>query len=284
MIDVLSATPADLCAAGLAQGVSHADYHAAPGVSKSGLDQFARSPAHFKAYLSGARIETDALRLGRLTHWAILEPQDCKLVQAPDVDRRTKAGKAEWLEFLESLEGACAEAVTADELAQIKAMRAAVYAHPKARALLERPGACEGSAWWIDRKSGELCRCRPDKFTDDGFLLDLKTTCDASPESFSRSCLKYRYHVQAAFYSDGIHAATGRVPFGFVFVAVEKTPPYGVGVYTLDPEAVELGRTLYRAELSALAQCRERQAWPAYSERIERINLPAWAYREENDL
>ena len=97
--------------------------------------------------------------------------------------------------------------------------------------------------------TGILCRCRPDFWREDDIIVDVKTTEDASPEEFSRSLAKWRYHVQAPFYMDGIELATGRRPKGFVFLVVEKKPPYAVAAYTLDPESIELGRSEYRADL-----------------------------------
>lgn len=264
----------DLVRLGLVQGVSNEDYHAAPGVSKSGLDRLARSPAHYLAYLREDRRETPALRLGRLIHSAILEPDSLALAIAPDCDKRTKAGKEAWAGFERQAAGC--QIVTADEAEQVRRMRDAVYTHPAARRLLFAPGVAEASGWWFDQTSGELCRCRPDYWREDGILVDLKTTEDAG-SAFAKSCANYRYHVQAAFYSDGVEAVTGESPAGFVFVCVEKAPPYAVAVYSLAPMDVELGRAIYQRNLMTLAECKISHQWPAYPETIQVLSLPGWA-------
>jgi exodeoxyribonuclease VIII len=264
----------DLVQMGLVSGLSNEAYHAAPGVSKSGLDRLAKSPAHYLAYLREDRKETPALRLGRIIHRAILEPDTLALAIGPDCGKRSKEDKATWAAF-EAASAGC-EIVTADEAEQIRHMRDAAYNHPAARRLLFAPGVAEASGWWFDQTTGELCRCRPDYLRTDGILADLKSTEDAGP-GFKRSCANYFYHKQAAFYVDGVTAITGETPAGFVFVAVEKQPPYAVATYQLDAVALEVGRALYQRDLMTLAECKISHRWPGYSEQIEVLSLPGWA-------
>lgn len=160
---------------------------------------------------------------------------------------------------------------------QLHAMRDAVHNHPAAHALLTSvPGEAEKSVYWIDPTTGVLCRCRPDWWRDDWIIPDLKTTDDASPEGFAKSIANWRYDVQAAFYMDGIEQATGKRPKSFVFIAVEKKPPYGVGVYVLDSDSLELGRAQYQHDLRIYAECVRTGEWPGYGDKIQTISLPAW--------
>jgi exodeoxyribonuclease VIII len=165
--------------------------------------------------------------------------------------------------------------LTAEEWGQLHAMRDAVMAHPKAAALLSKKGKAEQSVYWRDVVTGVLCRCRPDYLTDDDYVVDLKSTEDASQEEFAKSVANYRYHVQHPFYVDGL-AAVGRKPRAFVFIACEKNAPYAVGVYVLDAAAVELGRMQYSRDIAAYAECLASGQYPAYSERIENLALPGW--------
>lgn len=160
---------------------------------------------------------------------------------------------------------------------QLHAMAAAVHAHPAAHALLTGvPGEAEKSVYWIDPATGVLCRCRPDWWRDDNVIVDLKTTEDASPEGFAKSMANYRYDVQAAYYLDGVQQATGKRPKAFVFIAVEKKPPYAVGVYVLDSESREIGRAQYQHDLRVYADCLANDNWPGYGDKIQTISLPAW--------
>lgn len=167
--------------------------------------------------------------------------------------------------------------LTAEQWDQLHRMRDSVMNHPAACALLYgKPGKAEVSVYWRDAMTGELCRCRPDWWRDDDVLVDLKTTDDASPEGFAKSMANWRYDVQDPFYRDGVKAATGREVRAFVFVAVEKKPPFAVGVYVLDSESVELGRAQYRADLRTYAECIRTGVWPGYGEKIQTISMPAW--------
>lgn len=161
---------------------------------------------------------------------------------------------------------------------QLHAMRDAVMQHPMAAKLLDySKGLAEQSVYWIDPETGVLCRCRPDWWRQDlGIVLDVKTTDDASPEEFRRSLHKWRYHVQDPFYMDCIKQATGTRPRAFLFLAVEKKPPYAVAIYQLDAESVEQGRKEYRQDLDLYAECERTGQWPGYGERIQSISLPEW--------
>lgn len=167
---------------------------------------------------------------------------------------------------------------------QILAMRDAVMNHPSAFAILHHVKDIIG---------------------------DLKTTEDASPEGFAKSIANWRYDVQHAYYMDGTRLAleqgkcnppqegkaelsvywtdpvTGVLcrcrpdfwrgyPKHFAFIAVEKKPPYAVGVYVLDSEGVEIGRAQYQHDLRVYAECVRTGVWPGYGDKIQTISLPAW--------
>ena len=258
-------------------GLSNADYHAHPAISKSGLDKIAKSPAHYKAAREAEHEGGDALVFGSAFHDYILLPatfQTAYTVLPPDFNGRTKEGKA----MLESIRQSGQTILKAEWLTAIEGMAAAIAAHPKASALLQG-GKAEQSIFWTDEDSGIDCRCRPDYLHPGGIIVDLKSTTDASPEEFARSVAKYRYHVQDAFYSEGYYQATGQWPRGFVFIAVEKTAPYAVACYSLDDDAKAYGHELFRRDLETLLEAEKSQEWTAYSQEIETLSLPAWAYR-----
>lgn len=180
--------------------------------------------------------------------------------------------QAEWLQNNQGR-----TVLTQEQWNQLHAMRDAVMSHEAASKLLAGvPGKAEQSVYWHDKATGVLCRCRPDFWREDDLLVDLKTTDDASVDGFAKSIANWRYDVQAPFYMDGVQAATGRKPKGFVFIAVEKKPPFAVGVYVLDAESTELGRAQYRADLKRFAECERTGEWPGYGNKIQAISVPAW--------
>lgn len=327
---------------GVFPGIPNAEYHGGPGISKSGLDIIHRSPMHYKAAReAGPRESTPAQRRGTLVHDLVLEPEtfwdryaepfvapEGAISTVDEIKERLKAIGAEapskakrdelkailqaadpTVVFLDDAKAAHAASVgdktiiSAEELARAQAMAEAVMSHPVAGKLLSpKAGVAELSCYWLDEETGVLCRCRPDFWRDDGIVVDLKTTADASPEGFAKSINDWRYHVQQAFYEDGMKAAgkqapeqraddpTGLVmadgwgrplPKAFVFVAVENEYPHPVGVYRIETESVEIGRREYRADLAAYAESLRTDKWPGYSDRIEPISLPAWRLRQE---
>jgi hypothetical protein len=274
----------ELVKRGVVLDVCAADYHSAPGVSKSGLDRLAQSPAHYRAWLIEERKETPALRFGRIAHRYTLEPDQCALVIAPDCPKQSKEDKTRHKAAQDEADALGAYLVSADEAEALRRMRESVYLHPIARKIVMARGPVECCAWWYDQHSGELCRCRPDKAVmppnGGAILADLKTTEDASPDPFARAVAKYRYQVQAAFYSDGWAAATGQHVDSFLFVALEKSAPFACAVYELDAAALEYGRMLYQRDLMTLAQCKIERRWPAYSDHIKTLSLPRWAMKE----
>ena len=81
--------------------MTEAQYRASEAISKSDIDYIAppRTPAHYKAHKDGllVREETPAMRLGTLTHRAILEPdsmQSAFAVRPDGLSFTTKEGKA----------------------------------------------------------------------------------------------------------------------------------------------------------------------------------------------
>jgi hypothetical protein len=172
------------------------------------------------------------------------------------------------------------EIVTSAEYRTATRQAIALGAVPEVAALLGGAGAAEVSFFWADPETGITCKGRADwVFRTDGgvILLDLKTTEDASPEAFGRSCARYGYHMQAAWYSDGWAACTGDNVLGFVFGAVESGWPHIAQAYMLDDDSTMKGRAENRRLLNQYAACLDSDTWPGYATEVHSINLPAWA-------
>lgn len=256
------------------------EYHGGEGISKTGLDRIARSPAHFYASTLDPSRPPERDRAGQLegqlAHCAILEPAefDKRYIVGPDVSRNTKA----WKEFLESAGDRIA--IKPDQYEVAMRQAESVRRLPDIAEALAA-GDPEVSAYWTDPRTSVLCRCRPDWVHPVGedavILLDVKTYSDASPEEFARQCARKAYHKQAAYYSDGYAAASGKRVLAFIFIAVETDWPYAAGATMLDDQAIEQGRIEYRRNLETYAQCLKTGQWPGYSTGIETVSLPRWA-------
>ena len=258
-------------------GLSNPDYHRHAAISKSKLDLINKSPAHYWArYLDPERVRpepTKAMILGSAFHTLVLEEdkfQD-EYVVSPTFNRRTKDGKAEYEAFQEAHKGKVA--LTSEDADLLFRMQESVFKHPAASKLLQiKGGKAEQTFMWDDENTGLQCKCRPDwHLPNEKLVIDLKTTEDASPNGFSRSIDRYRYHVQAAWYLRGCPKSEA-----FLFIAVEKTPPFAVVCYQADYEMVQAGERAMDVNLHLLQACMESDKWPSYSTTIETLSLPRW--------
>jgi exodeoxyribonuclease VIII len=165
-------------------------------------------------------------------------------------------------------------------------MRDAVFAHPAASILLQAGEAEQRVDWTWQGEDADFnpiqvkCKSKMDWQSHNGFIVDLKTTEDASKSGFGKSVWNYRYHVQGAFYCDAYEQYHGQAPRGFLFIAVEKKPPFAVALYFLTPEQMDIGRREYERDLRVYHQCLLRNEWPSYGTGIEPIELPGWAYKQ----
>lgn len=263
-----------------------ADYHSIDAASASRLKSVRRSLAHCKWQMDHPE-QSPAMAFGEALHTFLLEfnrfESDYEI--AEQVDRRTTAGKKYWSD----LQASGKPIVTREDFDSILAICGGIKQNIVAWRLLGDPllGRNELSCFWRDAKHDIDCKMRADRLVEVSsigpLIVDLKTTTDASPEAFTRSIDRFGYHIQGAHYMDGL-AACGIDCVGFCIVAVEKDPPYGVAVYRLSDDTIEQGRRETRRLLAKYAKAVKTGVWGGYSERIEEINLPAWAFDEEMAL
>lgn len=248
-------------------------YHADPAYSFSAIKQAMRSPAHLKAWLTAPPEQTPAMRIGTLTHLAVLQPDlfGSTTAVAPIVDRRTKEGKSIWEQFQAQNTGK--EIITNDEREQLTAMRDSVRIHPAASALLGE-GTAEVSVFNQCVETGLPLKARMD-WVRENAIVDLKTTEDASPAGFAKSVSNYRYDLQAAHYRRMLKLQ-GRGELPYILIAVEKEAPFAVAVYRLDEGDLTLADMQMQQQLRAIASCCEFNSWPAYSREVETLTLPKW--------
>lgn len=168
------------------------------------------------------------------------------------------------------------------EVAQVHEMADALRRHPVASALFSpERGKPEQTLIWRDEETGVWRRARLDWLPDPtgGRLIagDYKTANSADLDSIQRSVYKFGYHMQAAWYLDGLQAL-GFADFpAFVFVFQEKTPPYLITVIELDVVAQRIGRERNRKALEIYRDCTAADHWPGHATDIELIALPGWA-------
>lgn len=278
--------------------MTNEQYHAdASRISKSGLDKINRSPAHYwESYLNPnrrEREEKDYFLKGTASHALILEPNvfhseyylfdDSEKVA--ELERNGSKRPRLTSEYKSWKEGVIMEnegltPLPPQDYEYYSRILDAVHSHPAARAFLQK-GVAEKTFFWEDFETGAPCKCRPD-FLDvnNDIIVDLKFVKDASKNGFGRAAYNHRYHVQAPFYLDGVLASESDfIPQGFVFIAVEKEPPYAVAVYLAEGEVLQLGRREYTRNLETYMECINSGRWPSYNESISPLSLPNYAFK-----
>ena len=240
-------------------------------LSSTDLRRLLRSPAHFK---NPTIADSPALAFGSLAHAFILEPNLAETRYRPrsDVDGRTKEGKQvrEWESSLAASQGVKFVS-RADYDAAIN-IASATRAHLGASQLLNG-GQAEIAGLLSDFEEINA-RIKPDYLTDE-HIVDVKTTTDARADAFTRSIMNFGYAVQAAYYVD-VAAAIDGIKRKFYWVAVEKDAPYAVAVFEASDAMVEHGRRQYKRAIELYKECASLDIWPAYSQQIQQLELPAW--------
>jgi hypothetical protein len=261
--------------------ISNADYHGSAPLSKSNLHLLTKSPAHFKYALDHKSETTAAMSFGTAFHAYVLEPEKFneEFIVAPKIDRRTAEGKRIAAEIAESGKIPISE----EDMTVIQTMAENVLSNQYAARLLS--GEKEQSYFWTDERTGIQLKCRPDcrtDFANVSVIVDLKTCNNAETNAFFRDCIKYGYDLQAALYTRGVEKVEGR-PHRFVFIAVEKEPPYAFNILEADRLFIEKGNADLERYLDTVVRCTETNNWYGYNGENGEPNLiclPAWLAKD----
>lgn len=259
------------------------EYRQHPAISRSELFKIAESPEKFKYYQENPEEPTPALIFGQLFHAMALQPETVaeQFAVAPNVDRRTKEGKKEWLEFQEMSKGWTV--VTEDMIEQATAMCEALKRNEFVAKLLK--GEKEKPFFWVDDLTNEECKCRVDCITNINgldIIVDLKTAENADTDTFMRHAVKYGYDLQAAMYSEGVRKCTGK-ECAFVFIVIEKKPPYSVNILQADKAFITHGFDMFRELLGIYHDCKQTGNWYGYLGKhniINSLELPPYIAKE----
>jgi len=228
----------------------------------SNLKYMAASPAHYEWRVQQQDDDSLARRIGRGGHAMLLGMPVVRYMGR-------RAGKA-WLSF--RADNADKEILSPKEWAIADGITTAVRRHPIASKLLLEDTTLEETIEW--EFLGKKCTSRPDARLGTTRLVDLKTTRCAEPRKFERDAMWMGYHSQFAFYAKAIETAFGARPEECYCVAVESKPPFAVTVLELTPGALAQGEKLWRLWFERLLQCEAANHWPAYTDAIERLDVP----------
>ena len=233
-----------------------------------------KSPKHFEAkYLKGLISDetTDAMRFGSLVHCLSLTRSEFPSLYAiaPQCDRRTKAGKAiyqEWLEMKGDREPVKEESYEradsiADNLGELPWKKRLV--DPK----------YEQALFW--RHGNLKFRAKPDVYdASTRHLYELKTTMAANPSAFISEIFRRHYDVSLVHYREGIKHVFGHYPEKHSFLVAEKSAPYVCYEIEVPDEVIEIGHEKWLDAVETLSECYASETWPSY---LIDFKVPKWA-------
>lgn len=278
----------------IADNVSAEDYHSTKAlISKSTLDIADTSGAHYLYYLDpescpgydpdDAQEETVAeeLIIGNAFHTLVLEPMafSRRYVELPDFgDMRSSTNRAVRDAWIRNDSGGRTP-LKRQHLRMINGMRDSLMREPYMRKLLD-DGQPEVTAVCIDPHTGLPCKARTDWLSRIRIGFDLKSAKDASRRWWRLEAGRRRLAVQSTFYPHVFQQAGVELE-GFVFGVVEKTPPYAVGLYTLEEDDLLAGEQMYMRNLRDIRRWIESGRFPGYTDgKVESIRLPAFSRDE----
>lgn len=270
---------------GIHRNVPFSDYLAWPGISQSTLKGYARSPKHGRHLELHGREASASLRFGDAADAAIFEPERFArdYVALPKFDGHPnskvhKEAKAAW-----EASNADKVIITSQQMADAMELRDTIRRNKRAWHLLaEAKGIRQLSFAWVDAETGLACKGRCDVLCQANYedlkgpcLVDLKTTRWPDPSTFPKDVGLYSYHMQLAFYLDGLNAISpaARRP---IIVAVENAAPFDVVTHELSSAAIESGRIRYRRLLRNYRECQDKNHWPGTCEGINLLSLRRW--------
>jgi exodeoxyribonuclease VIII len=267
-------------AAAVSYGQSDPSYRSEAAYAQSHVKHILRSPAHYLAAKQRRFAPTISMQIGSALHCLVLEGQeqfDNDYVLKPDgLSMTTKAGK-EWKEqnakktpLSKTDQYASWDAVHG----MTESLRTLEWFNPQQE---EYRKYNEVSLYWD--ADGIDCKCRLDRLVlnkDSAIVLDLKTTDSVDERDFLKKVIGgMNYLFQAAWYVQGVEAVY-KVPASFVFIGVERTPPYSMAVFEVSSAMLAEGLRQTHAARLRLADCLKANKWVAPSTTSTMLELPPW--------
>lgn len=274
--------------------VPFADYQAADGINKSGLDVLRDNPRRFHLERTGGIIReaTPAMHYGSLLHEMILFNHADFHIQ-PDTygpDEKPWNNNAKECRAWKLAHGD--KPILTEAQAQQAQMEAdAVLENPQAARLLKN-GESELSIFARAEGSGHILKGRLDHYNEDvsgPYFVDIKTTIDASTAALTREIYQRRYHVQFALYRL-ILRSLGLDDVRVFLIALEKGDLPRCNVKQVSSEAMDHGEVALEADLALYRRCRRADWWPDFADAepdnhtIQTITLPDYVLSRSDAL
>jgi len=262
---------------GLTKGVSNAEYH--------GSDLLSRSTASALLTTSPAKVRWERdnpltykgvpLVMGGCFHSMVLEPEcldEEYAVKPTEIDGKSPLTKHYKEEFAAmQAERPHVQWVKDDNWETCEGMANAIMSNPVYTHYASDVEAIAEGTGYFDY-NGASCKVRPDLYTSDGTIIDLKSTQDASEAGFRKSVRNFKYDFQTAWYMEAMRAL-GLPAKQFIFIICEKSPPYLTASYTLTSSEIDRQKPRMQKACEIWATCMETGVWPGYPEEVVTLDL-----------
>lgn len=150
------------------------------------------------------------------------------------------------------------------EFKTIEVMSKKLFAHPFISTLFTN-ARYEITFFSRDAETGVLKKCRVDVLNDRKIPSDLKTTWDASEDSFRRDAKKFDYGLSAAFYLEIMSEYYGELLNTFYLIPCEKKEPHETDAYRVHPESIAVASDKIRQCLRKIAMLeKDPSLWRGY--------------------
>ena len=202
-------------------------------LSFSSIKEFAKSPRHYLEYISKERTSpTDAMKMGSMVHCMILTPDvfNEQFAVAPDINKRTNAGKEEWLEFSNLNVGKTI--VNNEDYEHARKLIDGVLCNDDIYNAVKSCTSFERE--WRIEMGGLPYRGFFDGESDE-YILEVKTTSDGHPKAVMSDFIRRKYHMQAGIYSQ----VSGKK---VLYLVIETSAPYLSYLAYATEKYVDLGR------------------------------------------
>jgi len=267
---------------GIYPGYPETIYHQRPECSNSRLNTLAQSAEDCRWAMDNPSESSDAMKLGSYVHTSLLETHLVSDRHAVfDGDRRTKAGKAEWLNLTTGIGED--NVINAKQHDAAVRMIDSVSSHRAASAILKATEQRELTV--LAEINGLMMRGRLDGWAPTlagGMIVDIKTARDVDERGFKRAVYERGYFRQGACYR-ALMREHGHDPQGFAIIAVQNSAPYKTRVYTLLPEVLDEGeRDLMRLIMEYSSRVKDND-WSGDDGLAQDLDLSSFAWRELNN-
>lgn len=255
-----------------------------PGITRSMLNEFAKAPIDFihGQKNPSQKKQTDEMIFGTNFHHASLFPKTFREnhVVIPKLKGVRGNTIADQLAKIES-ENPNKILIEQEDLDRIYEMHDSLTRHRSFTDYFLNKDSYRETTFFHDHK-GILFRVKPDiaiiPQSGSVKLIDIKTCKKGGAEKHEFSKYLYgegRLYAQAALYSICVASALklDHQP-EFIFLAIEKEPPYKIATHKLSDEYFQWACDKILYEMDYFKECALQDKWPSYPDEIQSIELP----------